>query len=211
MDYCIITSCNRKIQVESLVKSIQQVFKGKIIVFDDGSEQVPEVSCELIHYKERYGKRRYYQLVTDIFQLLKRNSVQRFWMLPDDVIISPDLFETSKLLWNAIKDERKICLSVGHTDNRHLHPCWTQYQPIKMGEVVLTNWNDLAFMAERQFLEQLNYEIEKPYSDYDFRSSGVGRYISRTLYNRQWNMYHVNKSLLYFPPIETQMHRELVK
>lgn len=211
MDYCVITTCNRKQQVENLVASIQEVFTGKIIVFDDGSEQIPDISCQLIRYHKRHGKRRYYQLVTDIFQLLKRNKVERFWMLPDDVTISPYLFEYSRLLWDAIKDERKICLSVAHSHNRHLHPCWTQFQPISFGEVVLTNWNDLAFMAERNFLEQLNYEIEKPYDDYDFRSSGVGRYISRTLHGKAWNQYHVNKSLLNFIPIETQMHKELVK
>lgn len=211
MDYCIITSCNRKPQVESLVQSIQEVFAGKVIVFDDGSDEIPEVNCEVVHYKTRHGKRGYYKLITDVLQFLKRNNFERFWLIPDDVTISPDLFTTSKLLWEAIKDERKICLSVGHTHNRHLQPCWTYYKPVPMGEVVLTNWNDLAFMAERRFLEELNYEIEKPYSDYDYRSSGVGRYISRTLFNRAWNMYHVSKSLLDFVPITSQMHREEMK
>lgn len=211
MEYCVITTTNRKPQVEALVASIQEVFTGKIIVFDDGSEQVPEVDCEVIHYKTRHGKRGYYKLITDIFQLLKRNKVDRFWMIPDDVIISPDLFTTSKLLWEAIKDERKICLSVAHSHDRHLQPCWTYYKPVPMGEVVLTNWNDLAFMAERQFLEELNYTIEKPFAGYDYRSSGVGRYISRTLYNKAWNLYHVSNSLLNFIPIETQMHRELIQ
>ena len=207
MDYTIITSCNRKPQVEALVQSIQQVFTGKIIVFDDGSEQVPEVDCEVIHYKTRHGKRGYYKLITDVFQFLKRNNFERFWLIPDDVTISQDLFTTSALLWSAIKDERKICLSVAHSHDRHLQPCWTYFKPIVLGEVVLTNWNDLFFMAERQFLEELNYEIEKPYSDYDYRSSGVGRYISRTLHNKSWNMYHVNKSLANFIDIETQMHK----
>lgn len=209
MDYCVITTYNRNREVESLVESIQRVFTGKVIVFDDGSDTRPNLSgCELIRYSQNHGKRGYYKLVTDIFQLLKRNNVERFWMLPDDVEIHPELFTRSKLLWEAIKDERKICLSVGHTHNRHLQPCWTYHQPVPMGEVVLTQWNDLAFMAERQFLEQLNYAAERPFSDYDYRSSGVGRYISRTLYNHAWNMYHVNESLLVFPPNVSRMHSE---
>lgn len=208
-EYVIITTYNRTKQVEALVASIQQVFTGKILVFNDGGE-VPDLSgCELINYKQNHGKFKYHLLVTDIFAMLhpKRNKVERFWMIPDDVEISPDLFTESVRLWDSIKDERKICLSIGHTHNRHYHPCWTQFQPIKMGEVVLTNWNDLCFMAEPQFLEELNYEIEPPLSSYDFRSSGVGRHISRTLHNKKFNLYHTDKSLCNFIPIETQMHR----
>lgn len=212
MDIVVITTHNRKESIERLVTEIQEVFTGKIFVFDDGGEHKPELwGCEYIRYNKNHGKRKYYQLVTDIFQLLKRNTNwERFWMLPDDVSISPDLFTRSVQLWEAIKDERKICLSVGHTWNRHLEPCWTHYQPVPMGEVVLTNWNDLAFMAERNFLEQLNYEIQRPYDNYDYRSSGVGRFISRYLYNHGWNLYHVNESLLKFHDLPTQMHRKEV-
>lgn len=211
MDYVLITTYQRPKQVESLVASIQEVFTGKIIVFNDGGE-VPELSgCELINYKQNHGKTRYWQLVTDIFQhfIPKRNNkLERFWLLPDDVKISPNLFTESVRLWESIKDERKISLSVGHTHNRHYLPCWTEYQPVKMGEVVLTGWNDLCFMAERLFLEQLNYEIERPLSGYDFRSSGVGRHISRTLFNQKFNMYHTDKSLCEFLVLESQMHRQ---
>lgn len=209
MDYCILTTFNRKPQVEALVASIQQVFAGKIIVFNDGGEKPDLSGCELISYSHNHGKRGYYRLVTDIFSLLhpKRNKVDRFYLLPDDVIISPDLFTRSVALWEAIKDERKICLSLAHAHGRHLLPCWTYFKPVPMGDVVLTQWNDLFFMAEGRFLEELNYQIEKPFSGYDYRSSGVGRHISRTLHNKQWNMYHVNESLATFMDIETQMHR----
>lgn len=212
MDYVCITTYQRKAQVEALVSSIQQVFSGRIIVFNDGGEKPDLHGCDLISYSQNHGKRGYYKLITDVFELLhpKRNKVDRFWLIPDDVIISPDLFTHSVALWEAIKDDRKICLSVGHTHNRHLRPCWTYYKPIPMGDVVLTQWNDLAFMAEGKFLEELDYHIEKPYPGYDYRSSGVGRYISRMLHNKQWNQYHVNKSLLEFPAIESQMHRSLV-
>lgn len=207
MDYVCICTFNRKPLVENLAHQIQQVFTGKILVFNDGGE-VPELQgCELINHKQNHGKRRYYQLVTSIFEMLKRNKVDRFWFLPDDVEIHPNLFTESLRLWESIKDERKICLSVGSTHNRHYNPCWTEFQPIKMGEVVLTNWNDLCFMAERTFLEELNYQIERPLSSYDYRSSGVGRHISRTLYNKKFNLYHTDKSLVDFIPVETKMHR----
>lgn len=207
MDYVCITTFNRKEEVENLVRQVQEVFTGKIIVFDDGSKERPELSgCELIRYSHNHGKTRYYQLFTDIFQLLKRNTFERVWFLPDDVEIHPDLFTETLRLWNAIKDERKICISFGHTHNRHYDECWTRFKPIKMGEVVLTNWNDLCFMAERNFFELLNFEIERPLIGYDFRSSGVGRHISRTLFNRGYNLYHTDKSYCDFLAVETKMH-----
>lgn len=211
MEYVCITSFNRKPQVENLVRQIQEVFTGKIIVFDDGSDHQLELpGCELVRYKQNHGKQKYFLLITDIFEMLhpKRNKVERFWMLPDDIEIHPDLFTESVRLWESIKDERKICLSVGHTHNRHYQECWTKFKPVKMGEVVQTGWNDMCFMAEPNFLEQLNYQIERPLSGYDFRSSGVGRHISRKLFGNGWNLYHTNVSLCNFLDLPTQMHRE---
>lgn len=216
MDYVCITTYQRKPQVESLVASIQQVFKGTIIVFQDGGNErldfEPHQNChvQVVRYTQNHGKLEYYKLVTDIFELLhpKRNKVGKFWMLPDDIEINPDIFTESVRIWDSIKDERKICLSIGHTHNRHYEPCWTYFTPVKMGEVVLTNWNDLCFMAEGRFLEELNYKIERPLSGYDYRSSGVGRYISRTLHNKKFNLYHTDKSLCNFLHVPTQMHRK---
>ncbi len=127
-------------------------------------------------------------------------------MIPDDVILDEWFFKQSASLWQSIRDERKICLSVGNTFNRHYEPCWTYFQPVKMGELVLSGWNDLCFMAEKKFLEELNYEIECPLNGYDWRSSGVGRHISRKLFNRKFNMYHTDKSLCEFPANDSRMN-----
>lgn len=76
-----------------------------------------------------------------------------------------------------------------------------------MGDVVLTGWNDLCFMAERRFLEALNYEIEEPLPEYDWKSSGVGRNISRRL-QPYFNLYHVDKPLCEFPANESRMRMQ---
>lgn len=211
MNYCIITTYNRPNQVQSLTERISKIFDGDILVFDDGSDIIPQITGTLIRYPYNHGKLKYWQLVTEIFEYLKEKDFKYFWMLPDDIEISENIFSESIRIWEGIKDERKICLSVGHNHNRHLEPCWTYFKPIKMGEVVLTNWNDLCFMAEKNFLSALDYRIERPFPEYDFRSSGVGRHISRKLYSLNYNLYHVDKSLVEFPANETVMHREKVK
>lgn len=200
-----ITTYNRQHEVKALVSKLKTIFSGKIIVFDDGSNPPSDPGCEVILYHKNNGKKGYHKLVTEIFKWLKNENFTYFWMLPDDIIPHDDLFTHSVQIWEAIKDERKICLSVGHTHGRHYLPCWTYFTPVRLGDVVLTGWNDLCFMAEKKFLEELNYEIEPPYSDYDWRSSGVGRNISRRL-QPYWNMYHVDKSLCDFPANKSVMH-----
>lgn len=209
MDVVTITTFNRQTEVKNLVESIRRLTDAKIIVFDDASDPAPDLQCEVVRYHNNHGRKKYYRLITDVFKRLKQEQFRYFFMLPDDIIPSDDIFETSVKIWEAIKDERKICLSIGHTHNRHYQPCWTYFQPIRLGDVVLTGWNDLCFMAERRFLEELNYEIEEPLPGYDWRSSGVGRFISRKL-QPYYNLYHVDKTLCEFPANESRM-RELFK
>lgn len=208
MDFAIITTHNRQEQVKSLVKSIQNVFSGEVIVFDDASTPPAKPDCPVIRYNENHGRIFYWKLFTDIFSFLKDKDFKYFWILPDDIIIHPDLFEQSQKLWESISDPLKISLTVGHTHDRHYKPCWTFFEPVRMGEVVLTGWNDLCFMAERRFLEELNYQVEQPLAGYDYRSSGVGRYISRTLHGQGFNMYAVDKSLCEFPANESVMRKK---
>lgn len=206
MNYCIFTTYNRQQQIEQLTRKVSDIFDGEILVYDDGSDYAPNIVGTLHRYKYNHGKRQYWQLFTDIFQGLRGKHIDKFWILPDDVTIQDDFFTESIRLWDSIIDDRKICLSTGHNHNRHYRECWTYFTPVKMGEVVRTQWNDLCFMAERSFLEALNYHIEQPLPEYDYRSSGVGRYISRKLHKDLWNLYHVDKSLVEFPANETRMH-----
>lgn len=202
----VITSCNRNEHCWNLVRDIfEQGFHGEVIIFDDGSD-VPIVNnlCKIFRYEKPHGKRLYYQLVSDVFSYLCKQDFKYFWMLPDDVRLKPHFFETSIGIWNSIQDEKKICLSVGHDGQRHYKPCWTRFQPLQLGEIVLSQWNDLCFMAEKSFLEVIP-EIEKPKPGYNYASSGVGRYISRTCFMK-YNLYHTDKSLVDFIPVKTQMH-----
>lgn len=205
----VITTYNRNEHCWNLVKDIfEQGFTGEVIIFDDGSD-IPIVNnnCTVIRYDKPHGKRGYYRLVSDVFAYLSHQDFKYFWMLPDDIRLKPDFFTLSIGMWNAIQDEKKICLSVGHDGQRHYSPCWTKFQPIHLGDVVLTQFVDMCFMAEKKLIEVVP-EIEKPKNGYNYASSGVGRFISRTLFMRH-NLYFTNSSLVEFIPIETQMHKTI--
>lgn len=205
----VITTYNRPALLEDLCFEIYSQTKMPILVFDDaGLEydlELPQ-TCEYFRFEYHHGKKRYYQMISYIFQELKKREFQQVFFLPDDVMIKPDFFYKSIMLWESILDERKICLSTGHTHNRHLEPCWNKFKPKVKGDVVLSGWNDLCFMAERDFFEALKWDIKTPPANWGWSSSGVGRDISKRLFNLGLNMYHSNESLVEFLNVKTVMH-----
>jgi hypothetical protein len=77
--------------------------------------------------------------------------------------------------------------------------CWTDFQPVMKGDVILTNWTDMLFICQTEFFKALNYSIPKVERDWYLNKelgSGVGAYISRKLYNDKFTIYQTAKSLL---------------
>lgn len=216
----LITTYNR----EELLKDLLSDFQGsnaKFIILDDGSDKeynLSEVDLDIsyFHFIENRGKQRYHELISFGFERLKKERFSYAFQLPDDVRVKPDFIKESLRLWETIQDERKLCLSVGHTHGRHFRPCWTNFYPQKISsEIIHTQWNDLCYLAPRSFFEALKWNIEKPdisrWRDTPELGSGVGGYISRTLFNAGWNMYHALDSLVEFLPVESKMNVQLVK
>lgn len=190
----------------------QQKPDEKVIVIDDGSNIPYDLSdfnlnIEYIRFDYNHGRERYFELVSFAFQYLKSKDFKYCWMLPDDVRLNDNFFTESLRLWSGIESERKICLSLGHEHGRHLRPNWTKAKPQIMGEVVLSNWCDLLFLAERKFFEVLRWDIEKFAWNFDGTGSGVGAWISRKLYREKWEQFHSMKSLVFFQNVPSEMHK----
>ena len=127
----VITTYNRPEQLALLLHDIyNQKEKVEVTIFDDGSQ--PPVK-DAVHF-QNHGKRRYYQLVTHVFKSLQNVNFDYFFMLPDDIRLCDNFFQLSINHWNIIQDAYKICLSVGHTHNRHYNPCWTKFTPVKINK-----------------------------------------------------------------------------
>lgn len=217
----IITTYNRPELLNNLLECISnaQLKNGteqEVIIIDDGSQTpvyIPEsefpFKITLIRFDFNHGKKRYYEVISFAFQLLRQKDFDYCWQLPDDVLIGEDYFTRSKELWESIDDEKKICLSTGHTNGRHLQPCWTQFRPQVIGNVVKTQWNDLCYLAPRRFFETLEWDIEKVndarWQDNKTLGSGVGAGISRKLQRLGFNMYHAYESLVEFVNCPTVM------
>ena len=209
----LVTTYNREYLLKNLLRDIEETnYEGEVVIVDDGTKEpiqfqdYPFNIC-YVRFEVNHGKSKYYEVVSFAFNLLKHKPFEYCWQLPDDVSIKPDYFTKSLEKWNTIQDEKKICLSTGHTNNRHLEPCWTNYKPIQMGEIVKTQWNDLCYIAPRTFFLALNWDIEKPDANRFLNfGSGVGANISRRLNNLGFNMYHTMESLVEFKDVKTVMH-----
>lgn len=214
----IITSVNREFYLKELLYDIsQQKPDEKVIVLDDGSDIPYDLSginldIEYIRFDYRHGKERYWELVAFGFQYLKEKDFKYLFMLPDDVRLHDNFFTESLRIWNGIKSDRKVCLSLGHEHNRHHFPCWTKFKPVQYNEdTYKTMWMDMLFMAERKMFDILKWDIEKFLWNWEGAGSGVGAYISRKLYREGWELFHINKSLVYFQDVPSEMHKKSLK
>lgn len=212
----VITTCNREGMLLNLLDQIHAQYDGVVMVVDDGTRGGitfdKEYNFRLSYHRFdiQHGKARYYEVISYIFNYLKHIDFDYLWQLPDDISITDDFFKRSVELWESIQDEGKICLSTGHTHGRHTMPCWTEFNPIRINEDIWqTQWQDLCYIATKKMLSILKFDCEKPDSDrwkWDGGlGSGVGAILSRRLV-KYGNMYHVDKSLVDFIAVPSQMH-----
>lgn len=186
MNRFLITTYNRQASCQRLVDSLQGL--GDILVVNDDSNYTINGCKQFIVHPHR-GKNGYWDIVNILFRL--RGQYKYFFMLPDDFIPVDNMVERAIALWESINDPKKICLNLD--GDRQGEMCWTDFQPQDLGNVWLSQWVDMCFMCEITFFNVLGIiPRRKPLP---YRSSGVGMFISRKLYNSQYNLYHVKEAL----------------
>ena len=189
-----ITSYNRPLMLKNLLTRL----KGEsITVWDDCSGfRMEGNGIEFYKFDKNYGKKLAYQKFKLIFEKLRKTDYDYYIFLADDYKVDKDFVKKAVKLWEGIDDKDKISLSFAHPD-RCLHPNWTGLEPREVGDVILTGWNDLAFICSKKFLQEVNIK-EIPMSRWEgneLLSSGVGAQISKELFNRGFNMYNTKKEI----------------
>lgn len=189
----IITSYDRE---KLLYKLIKQLKNADIIVIDDASTFDFKLKTPFFRFPENYGKKRAWQKYQHIFKSMPKN-YDFYIFIPDDVEVCDNFIEKSVKEYQNIKDKRKICLSL-LSDIRITQINWTNFVPIEKGNVVLTQWMDLAFVCDNKFFDEVNLQpIDvRRWKMNPNASSGVGKMISEQLYAKGFNQYHVKNSLL---------------
>lgn len=208
----VITTFNRP---DGLLRLLQDIKKNssefdiEVHVYDDASsvDNVIAVNYLRDNFKYHYvkfprnrGKKLYYRTMNDIFTKIKASDFDYFFQLPDDVTLVPDFFKRSIDTWCDIEDFDKICLSTLLIKERLEIQNWVNFKPQEIFGVIHSQWNDMCYMCERRFFEQLDWIIHSIHPNRwhldQHKSSGVGQQITQRLHALGLNMYHVWSSLV---------------
>lgn len=205
----LITTCNRPEKLREVIGDVEREIPGAfLVVVDDGSEPQAVLDTRLDHIlirnARRFGRQGYWRTVAKGFDAVRRRTYGFFVMLPDDVRLKEGFMERATETWKGIQDKRKACLSL-HSEGRERTANWTGFQPVRMGDVWLSQWSDLCFISDDRFLRLI--PRLSPCMNTS-TSSGVGGQISRRLYKRNWNMYHVADTLVTHGNHPSVMHAD---
>jgi hypothetical protein len=172
-----------------------------VIVWDDCSSfdfkylhLTPNV--KVTQFEKNYGKKLAWDKFKQIFNSLKKLNYKYYFMLPDDCKPCDNFIKESIGLWESINDDKKICLSWANK-SRLTCPNWTPHFPEDKGDVILSQWNDLQFMCENKFFNEVKIKKINPkrWEQDSNLGSGVGSQISNQLFSK-FNMYHTKKEML---------------
>jgi hypothetical protein len=182
-----------------MLKSLLNQLEGHDIhIWDDNSKDL--YKKEGLTYsilKPNYGKKLAWKKFNIIFDHLKTHTDYDYYIfLPDDCELCNDFVKKSVSLWEGIRDNKKICLSFSHPD-RTKQPCFTAIEPVDCGDVIKTQWTDMAFICGREFINRVVVDPvdEKRWDKNPNLSSGVGSKISHLFYTR-WNLYNVKTEMM---------------
>ena len=195
-----ITSYNREKKLINLVEQLEGV---DIKVWDDCSDFKIEYSYKwdnkttFYRFSENYGLRNCWRKFKRIFEELQETDYKYFIFLPDDVIVCDDFVNIVVEIWESIEDEEKISLSFSSV-KRCEKPNWTGYEAHKVGNVIKTQWNDLMFICEKRFFQEVDIEevSKERWNNKLNLGSGVGSQISNKLNNKGFSMYNISEDLV---------------
>jgi len=194
----LITTFNRPVSFLKVANYVKQF--GDVYVVNDGSKlayKYPE-GIQVIE-KENGGKKKYYETVTILWNMVKNKDYDYYFMIPDDMMPINDFHKKAIMTYHKIYDYQKIAMNIYTEKSRYMKPCWTEFQPIMTEHAILTNWLDMAFMCEKEFFELLNYRVKIINRNWEAEpelGSSVGAYISLYCYNRNRTIYQTKTSML---------------
>lgn len=217
-DICVvITTYNREQMLKLLLEDIEKqrgVNKILVLIFNDGSKKKYElkkyanIDIGYIHYRNNYGKYRYWELINNTFAYCKNTNSKYFIYLPDDIRLKKGFFKKSISLQETIN---KGVLSLLLDKERIKRTNWTNILAIDMGDKYLTQWCDMCFICNKSFFETLEYKIisinMSRWGQNKLLSSGVGQQISMRLFDKLFPMYHVKETLVTHDDHESVMNK----
>lgn len=218
-----IMTYNRPALLTDLLRDLIRESEGhtdlQVHVFDDASTEdysgplalINQQGWVYVRAKKHHGKRGFHRWVTRSWSALRGvDASTMLAFLPDDCRLCRDFFNRAYSLYQRTPAKRRACLNVLIDGSRQREACWTNTFPSNADPVDRTQWVDGAFIANRTFLEALDFRVPAVdlgrWNAQPNRSSGVGESISRTLHANGYQMYRVRQSLIVHVDGPSQMN-----
>lgn len=194
--HIFITAFNRQNSLSELIEGLNYPY-DKIVIVDDHSEPALETpnGVEVIRTEQNNGKELFYRNINIIFDYIKRkNEIKYFMIIPDDFLPFKDWME----VYNQFKhieqyDDKAVALTV--TNRRWRKHCFTGFpkKTVNIGnkKFLQTQYVDGDFIANRRFLEAIDFQVKPTKIHKENLSSGVWRQVSKKL-STSGRMYSVS-------------------
>ncbi|WP_321415755.1 glycosyltransferase family 2 protein [uncultured Desulfobacter sp.] len=219
----IIPTYNRPALLLSLLKDLmREADTGvpiNVRIYDDASTQDYGIIRKLVqdrgwHFHsldQHHGKHRYWQLIDQAFvQTRFCDPDAMFLFIHDDYRLEEDFFTKALRTWRAIKDPRKLTLTLSVDSARRAAPCWTGVDPTRSGQVWKIQWVDGNFIADQRFFRALSFRVPPVSADRWFKdptlSSGVGRNLSVYLAGAGFNLYRTHRNIAHHQDGPSMLH-----
>ena len=195
----IITTYNRNYELLNLTEQLLNETNADIVIFDDKSDnemKIGSTRVTQITNPEHRGKAGFWHTWQDIFNYCKEHEYDYYIFLQDDVTPCPDFVAKAISIYN---EAECICVSPIRT-NYSMYRNQSRWgaKPVERhANHTVSHYFDCFGIVRRDFFEALDWMIVPiaPSSD-PFKSSGVGRQITRRLQEAGKKMAHVNRTLL---------------
>lgn len=191
--YVFITVYNRQDNLSELIKKLNY---DKIVVIDDHSNPPLQAPCEIIRTPQNNGKAGFWKNINLIFNYVKQNDINYFMIIPDDYLPYSKWKDILSLFQYMEKyDKKAVAMSVTH--RRWRDKCWTGFNKkivqLRNKGFYQTQYVDGDFIANRKFLELLNFQVQSinPSKQKSGKSSGVWKQVSERIHGQGYNMYSV--------------------
>lgn len=201
-----ITTYQRNKELTNLLNQLKE-YNIDVFVWDDDPKGNKVECFRYKKFNKNHGKVLLWLKFKHIFKYLKKTNYDYYIFLPDDVELKDNFIQSIITIWESINDNKKICLSL-LVDKRLNDQNWTGIIPRDLGNVYLTQWNDLCFLCEKKFIEEIEVgevSVDRWKKNKEL-GSGVGSQISWFLLNKGYNMYNLKDKLITHLDIDSKMN-----
>lgn len=180
-------------------------YRIHIRIYDDGTPydyKFNNFGMDIYYkkFEQNHGKKNWFKFINHIYQDLKFVDFNYAIFLSDDSIVNCNFINKTINTFESIIDPKRVTLTLS---NDRISS-WTDFKQQEYNDQVnLSQWMEMAFICDHLFFNILNYSLNDFQKNNNINSSGVPAFLSKKLYQLDFNMYIAKKSLILISDFNT--------